>query len=416
MPRALFNNLEKNLKLVCELFDEICSENNLNYIIESNNDDQIFVVSGLDKDTLNFLYNEAANFGVLVEYSAGKLAIKSHPIVESNRQFFNVGDFDPEAITKMENCAIEYLGERLRGPFSNIFRGMSLPVRIANVESVWQTHMTDDKWDSINNNSCDWPIVLDTVTVNEEESTTPGRLVDGRKRLYNAYKKKLGLIEYLDIKDVLTEAQKYITEDQYRWSSRRQIQNQSSFPQSMSPSRSFGGISGYKRIRRKRHMKEYEQNICGKLTGDLVAHDRSTIIPAGSMIRIVDHDPNLPDIEFEGRIINVDQCNLDAVFKPTPFSEQLDRAFINDDTKSIVDVDETAFENNLSEAFSTISIVEPDILMTVNQHLDDKVIEEVLKKENGEWILASRKTGEVLRKFGKEKPSEETMAKVHKKG
>lgn len=418
MPNIYFDGLNHKISPVCELFDDICTHNNLNYIIESDNtQEQTYVVSGLAKEALNFLQTEAAKIGVLVEYKQGKLTIKLHALAESNRQFFAVNTYDPNAMHKMENCAIEYLGEKYRGQFGNLFRGMSLPVKIANVQSVWQTHMTDDKWADIAQGAyvdkpCDWPLVMDTVIVNECEGSEIelGRLIDGRKRLYNAHKNNVGLIEYVDIKDVITEAEKHLMEDQYRWSSRRQIQNQSSFPQSMGPSRSFGGIAGYKKVNRKRHQqecREYEQNTYGKLSGDLVAHDQSTVIPAGSMVRIVDHDPSLPDVEFDGRIINVDNTALLAVFKPTPFNDQLESALnAKDDTKHIVNEDDTAFEQQISEAFGTMSIVQPDILMAVNQNLDSKVIEEVLKKEGDEWVLVSRKSGEVLHRFGKDKPLE----------
>lgn len=422
MPNIYFDNLDYKISPVCELFDNICTDNNLNYIIESDNSQEQTYVVSLTEEILNFLQIEAAKTGVLVEYKQGKLTIKLHALAESQRQFFTVSTFDPEAINKMENCAIEHLGEQLRGPFSSLFRGMSLPVKIANVQSVWQTHMTDDKWAGIAQGAyvdkpCDWPLVMDTtVSMSEckEDSEVKGKLIDGHKRLYSAHKHNVGLIEYVDVKDVIIEAEKHLVEDQYRWSSRRQIQNQSSYPQSIGPSKSFGGISGYK-TSRKRYVREYEQNTYGKLTGELVAHDQSTVIPAGSMIRIVDHDSGLPDIEFNGRIINVDDKALSKVFKPTSFNDQLESALsFKDNISCIINDGETAFEQQINETFGTMSIVNPDILMTINKNLDDKVIEEVLKKEGDEWVLVSRKSGKVLRRFGKDKPSDDTINKAER--
>lgn len=41
---------------------------------------------------------------------------------------------------------------------------------------------------------------------------------------------------------------------------------------------------------------------------------------------------------------------------------------------------------------------------------DVEELNEILKQQDGEWVLVSKKSGRVLRKYGKEKPSEEAVA------
>ena len=73
-----------------------------------------------------------------------------------------------------------------------------------------------------------------------------------------------------------------------------------------------------------------------KLATDLLAHDNVTVIPKGSEIEVEDPDPGLPDVEFDGTIINVDRCKLGEaitkdseaeykkIFKESIFSQHLD--------------------------------------------------------------------------------------------
>jgi hypothetical protein len=193
------------------------------------------------------------------------------------------------------------------------------------------------------------------------------------------------MIEALDVKDAIHEANK-ITEDQYKSPTRRHIRKQSSFPSSFRPSRSFGGVSGYGKYSKKKAMREEYQHVpvSGKVTKDLLAHDNSTIIPAGSVIRIVDNDAHLPDVEFEGKIINVDRCKLEEVFKPTVFGEQLDKALMRQDqSEHMITTEDTELEEKLSETMGgTVSIVEPDILATISTKLSEKEEEDATRQQD----------------------------------
>jgi hypothetical protein len=96
---------------------------------------------------------------------------------------------------------------------------------------------------------------------------------------------------------------KHLSEDQYKFSTRKMIRKQSAFRSSIGPSRSFGGISGYKKL----HKKLAE---AFKLKDDLVAHDNVTKIPAGTDVDIHDPDPRLPDVDWDGTTSNVDMDKL----------------------------------------------------------------------------------------------------------
>jgi hypothetical protein len=162
-----------------------------------------------------------------------------------------------------------------------------------------------------------------------------------------------------------------LSEDQYKSPTRRMIQRQTMFRSSFGPSKSFGGVTKYNGQKSK-HMKEYYQGSVGKITDNLKSHDCTTIIPKGSYIKIVDPDPSLPDIEFEGKIINVDGESLSKVFKQSAFIEQVDKALAGDklEENNIV---ASEFEARINETFGGIvSIVEPDILITINQVIKNR--------------------------------------------
>lgn len=140
-----------------------------------------------------------------------------------------------------------------------------------------------------------------------------------------------------------------LREDWFRSPTRRHIRRQSSFPQSLGPSKSFGGISGYGSGRKKKKKKGKKKKKLGedkfdkklneslKLADDLLAHDNVTIIPKGSEVEVVDPDPGLPDVKFDGTTINVDRCKLGEavskesqpeyrkIFKENIFSQHLDK-------------------------------------------------------------------------------------------
>ena len=375
MPNIYTKGIDPKISPICEKLYNLGT----NYIIKVD-EPQLQIYEFTDRPTeqvIQILKSEAAPRGVAVRYDdkTKQLSIKLHRLSESGRQEYKVNELPSSDADTIENLAIQYLGEKLRGPFSDLFRGMSLPVKIADVESVWQNNSEDPRWDELGDEKSAYvdkpgdfpPIVVDTV----EESN--GRLVDGYKRLFAAFQKKEQLIEYIDINDIILEAQKYLVEDQYKSPTRKMIEKQTAFRSSFGPSKSFGGIGGSK-PKRKHSIKEGNQETYGKLSGDLVAHNRSTVIPSGSAIRIVDHDPALPDVEWEGQIINVDREALDKVFEISMFSEQLESALDNNDTQESEMIAESEFEQQLNETFGAVSIVNPDILLSINQTLDGKVV------------------------------------------
>lgn len=128
-----------------------------------------------------------------------------------------------------------------------------------------------------------------------------------------------------------------LREDWFRSPTRRHIRRQSSFPQSYGPSKSFGGVSGYKKgkkVNESKFRKRLDESL--KLAADLLAHDNVTVIPKGSEVEVVDPDPGLPDVKFDGTTINVDRCKLGEaidtnsepeykkIFKESTFSQLLD--------------------------------------------------------------------------------------------
>lgn len=108
---------------------------------------------------------------------------------------------------------------------------------------------------------------------------------------------------------IFTFGIKTIGEDQYKSPTRKQIRKQSAFRSSFGPSRSFGGIKGYGKLNKK-------LSEALNLKDDLLAHDNVTVIPSGSEVDVHDPDPELPDLDYDGTVINVDRCNLgDAISK-----------------------------------------------------------------------------------------------------
>ena len=109
--------------------------------------------------------------------------------------------------------------------------------------------------------------------------------------------------------NLFTFSIKAIGEDQYKSPTRKQIRKQSAFRSSFGPSRSFGGIKGYGKLSKK-------LSEALDLKDDLLAHDNVTVIPSGSEVDVHDPDPELPDLDYGGTVINVDRCKLgDAITK-----------------------------------------------------------------------------------------------------
>ena len=58
-----------------------------------------------------------------------------------------------------------------------------------------------------------------------------------------------------------------------------------------------------------------------QLKDDLVAHDDITTIPKGSDIEVVDKDPSLPDVSYDGTTINVDADKLQKATDKADFKK-----------------------------------------------------------------------------------------------
>lgn len=68
-----------------------------------------------------------------------------------------------------------------------------------------------------------------------------------------------------------------------------------------------------------------------KLTKDLMGYDNVTIVPAGTEVEVVDNDPRVPDIKYEGKIINVSMDKLMKAINDSferRLSKKLDEAVV----------------------------------------------------------------------------------------
>ena len=130
-----------------------------------------------------------------------------------------------------------------------------------------------------------------------------------------------------------------VLENQIHSPTRKMIEKQSAFRASIGPSRSFGGVSDY---RKKKFSDRLEESlglckVCkgmsGKLSDDLVAHDNMTIIPKNSSIEVVDVAGTVSDIRYEGIIINVDTMTLASSFEPvrSALDKNIDNVLIDPD-------------------------------------------------------------------------------------
>ncbi len=105
--------------------------------------------------------------------------------------------------------------------------------------------------------------------------------------------------------------EKTVKEDQYKSPTKSHIRRQSAFPSKFGPTQSFGGIKGYGRSSQRLSAKLSEAL---KLKSDLLARDNETTIPSGTELEVHDHDPRLPDVDWDGQTTNVDSDKLkDAI-------------------------------------------------------------------------------------------------------
>ena len=155
--------------------------------------------------------------------------------------------------------------------------------------------------------------------------------IDANEDDYQAYSIRLGdpskITENLDINTkwinvrrsdspagtLFEFSTKVFGEDQYKSPTRKHVRDQTMWPSSFGPSKTFGGVGG-----RKPGTKKLKKKIAEalKLKDDLLAHDNVTNIPSGTELEVHDPDPGLPDVDYGGTTRNVDRCKLgDAIDK-----------------------------------------------------------------------------------------------------
>jgi len=124
---------------------------------------------------------------------------------------------------------------------------------------------------------------------------------------------------------------KVFGEDQYKSPTRKMIRKQSPFRSSFGPSKSFGGVRGYGKLNKKL------SEALG-LKDDLLAHDNVTVIPSGSEVGVHDPDPELPDLDYGGTVVNVDKDKLGgAINKKSEkeFKATFNEAVLSEQTSSL---------------------------------------------------------------------------------
>lgn len=369
MGNIYFNMLSSSIAPVCAKFDELCKRNNIKYIVvEDSPIKQTYSTNSPLSESSLYQLHKTANKATII-HNGNIITISE--LNQPRPSSYILSKADDSMYNKIVDSATVYMGERNRQALLDIFKGVSVPVRILSVAELWTNHSKHPYWNELGESRNQYvgqdlgfhPIIVNSI---EEDKEYPnGIIIDGFKRLYAAHNHNKPAIECIDVKDVITEAQQILSEDQLKSPTRGHLRLQSAFPSSIGPSRSFGGVSGYNgQSKKKKHMKEYCIGQYGKITKDLLAHDNSTTIPAGSYVKVVDGDEGLPDVEFEGRIINVDRDVLNVVFKPDTFSKHLE--IVLTDTSPSPTVIDSEFEKHIGEAFgTTMSIVEPDILATL---------------------------------------------------
>lgn len=184
-----------------------------------------------------------------------------------------------------------------------------LQVQSLSTYDLWHSQRSNPHWQALQTEGklnvdllSDDPIIIDSVG---------DIIIDGYRRLYRAWLYNESTIKAVDLND--------LREDQYKWSSRKVIRKQSGFRSSFGPSKSFGGVSRYNGPRKGGWVVEghdFCKGMTGTLETSILAHDQKTLLPKGARIRIIDNDPTLPDVVWEGKIVNLDGDRLQRAFKP----------------------------------------------------------------------------------------------------
>ena len=371
MSKLYHDSLYPAVKSASLEFDRLCLEHDIPYIIvEDAPYKQVYRLRSASDKIAKAIKEYTDSCGADCDVNGPDISI----LANNRPQKCFVAVIDDDVQSKMMEALVHYMGTRHGQLINESFKELEVPTRMVDTEALWQTHMDHPRWIELGDRrnmyadlQADYPpIVTDSVV--EEPIKHAGVLVDGFRRLYRAHANHEPKIEAIDIADIIAEYQNRINsmnEDQYKSPTRKLIRKQSAHPSSFAPSKSFGGVSGYGKYAKK--MDECYQGEIGKISQDLLAHDNKTVIPAGSIVRVVDGDEGLPDVWYDGRIINVDRAKLEEVWKPTNFANQLDTIIMSEDESTTKIAPEgSELEDKLSSALGgKISIVEPDILFTI---------------------------------------------------
>lgn len=264
-----------------------------------------------------------------------------------------VAVIDDDIQSKMMEAVVHYMGSRHGQLINESFKDLEVPTRMVDTEALWQTHQDHPRWGELGDRQnmyvdlqADFPPLV-TDSVIQDPIKHAGVLVDGFRRLYRAHTLREPKVETMDIADIIKEYQ-------------TRLENEN-----MSEGKNLSHVNS--KYSKKSMIEECYQGDIGKVTDDLLAHDNETVIPAGSVIRVVDGDEGLPDVWYDGQIINVDRAKLEAVWKPTSFANQLTTLLMSEEqSKPKIAPDTSELEDKISSALGgTISIVEPDILFTI---------------------------------------------------
>ena len=365
--------IHPTIQSTCAEFDRLCREHDVPYIIvEDSPAKQIYKLGRPNKKIVTTIKEYADLNGAAVTGDDQNISVLTGDGRYPQKCFVAVIDDDVQS--KMMEALLYYMGSRHNQLINESFKELEVPTRMVDTEALWQTHSDHPRWAELGDRANMYvdrqtnypPIVTDSVI--EDPVRHAGVLVDGFRRLYRAHAMHEPKIEAIDLADIISEYKNRLSmnEDQYKSPTRKLIRKQSAHPSSFAPSKSFGGISGYSKYSKKK-MDECYQGEIGKTSKDLLAHDNKTVIPAGSTIRVVDGDEGLPDVWYDGQIINVDRAKLEEVWKPTSFANQLEVLLMAEgESKTKIAPEGSEFEDKISSALGgTISIVEPDILFTI---------------------------------------------------
>lgn len=226
-------------------------------------------------------------------------------------------------------------------------------------------------------------------TIEHDTKDSQGYMVRGRK--FDPIEVRLYMEDFIKDKSILMNVERSkdgsyfsfaiqpiyeeepVQEDQYKTPDTRYARSQAPYAgSSINPAKTFGGIP----TKSKKKKKKVQESIGDKhkLSKALIAHDNITIIPAGAEIEIVDDDPTLPDIKYEGKIINVDRASLNSCIRED-FGSKLHRMI----KENIIDIVMPDVIGVVGQAFDTSigNMITPEnsqLLETLNRLRADEIV------------------------------------------